>query len=120
MEHADDDVAVAGNGADGDPVEIVARRDGATAVVVLSGEVDLEGGDAIEETVASLVADGVERVSVEARGVTFIDSSGLGGLLAARSTVVDAGGEFHFGPTTENVARVIDVAGVADLLGPAR
>jgi anti-sigma B factor antagonist len=99
-------------------VSIECRREGATGVVVISGELALEGGDAAEVAVAGLIADGVTNVSVDAGGLTFLDSSGLAGLLAARALVVGAGGTFRFGPTTDHVARVIDLAGVHDLLGP--
>jgi anti-anti-sigma factor len=116
MEHVGE--ADAGDGVGAESVSIVCRRDGATGVVVLSGDLDLAGGDAVEAAVAALVADGVNDVLVQAEGVSFIDSSGLGGLLAARALVVEASGEFRFGPMTDTVARVIDLAGVSDLLGP--
>jgi len=99
-------------------VSIECRQAGATSVVVISGELALEGGDEVEVAVAELIADGVTNVSVDAAGLSFIDSSGLAGLIAARALVVDAGGTFRFGPTTDHVARVIDLAGVHDLLGP--
>jgi len=117
MDHVDHEIS-AGDGVDTDTVSIECRREGTRAVVVLAGELDLGGGDAVEEAVAALAADGVDDVQVEARGLTFMDSSGLGGVLAARAIVVEAGGEFRFGPTTATVARVIDLAGVGNLLGP--
>jgi anti-anti-sigma factor len=112
------DETQAGDGVETGALSVTCRREGATGVVTLSGDLDLAGGDAVEAAVVALLADGVNEVSVQATGVTFIDSSGLGGVLAARATVCDAGGEFHFGPMTGTVARVIDVAGVRDLLGP--
>jgi anti-sigma B factor antagonist len=118
MDHVDDQ-AGAGHGVDPDAISIVSGRDGATGVVTLAGELDLLGGDAVEAAVAALMEDGVSDVSVQAADVTFIDSSGLGGLLAARAMVVEASGRFRFGPMTDAVARVIDLAGVGDLLGPA-
>jgi anti-anti-sigma factor len=117
MEHAGDEAGAAGS-VDTDALSIVCRREGTTGVVVLSGDLDLGGGDAVEAAVTTLLAAGVTDVSIRAEGVRFIDSSGLGGLLAARATVLEAGGEFRFGPMTESVARVIDLAGVSDLLGP--
>ena len=112
------EAAGVGDGAGTDSMSMAWRREGSTAVIELSGDLDLAGGDAVEAKVDELVADGVDDVSVRAEGVTFMDSSGLGGLLAARSVVVEAGGGFRFGPTTDIVARVIDLAGVHDLLGP--
>jgi anti-sigma B factor antagonist len=117
MEHVGDE-ADGGDRVETGSMSIVCRRDDASGVVVvLSGDLDLVGGDAVEATVGTLVAEGVDDVSVQAEGVTFMDSSGLGGLLAARAIVVDAGGSFRFGPMTDSVARVIELAGVNDLLG---
>ena len=118
VQHIGSATAGTGDGVHAPSVSIECRQEGAAGVVVISGELGLEGGDAVEVAVAELVADGVSNVSIDAGGLTFIDSSGLGGLLAARALVVDAGGTFRFGPATDNVARVIDLAGVQDLLGP--
>jgi anti-anti-sigma factor len=112
------DIGRAADGVHAPSVSIECRQEGVNGVVVISGELGLEGGDAVEIAVAELVASGVSDVSVEAGGLMFMDSSGLGGMLAARALVVDAGGTFRFGPATDNVARVIDLAGVHDLLGP--
>lgn len=118
MDHVGDE-AGARDGVGTDSMSITCRLHGTTGVVVIAGDLDLVGGDALEAAVAGLVGDGVVDVSVQAEGVSFIDSSGLGGLLAARAMVVEAGGELRFGPMTEAVARIIDLAGVSDLLGPA-
>jgi len=107
-----------GDGVDAGSMSMVCDRVGPRVVMVLTGDLDLVGGDAVEAAVAGLVADGVEQVWVRAEGVGFMDSSGLGGLLAARAKVVEAGGVFRFGSATDAVARVIELAGVGDLLGP--
>lgn len=117
-EHTGDE-AGAGNGVDQGALSIECRRDGAAGEVVLAGALDLVGGDALETAVTALLAEGVEDVAVRADRVGFVDSSGLGGLLAARAMVVGSGGAFHFGPMSGNVARVVDLAGVSDLLGQA-
>jgi anti-sigma B factor antagonist len=119
MEEQAGDVVGVGDDAGAHSMSIVCHREGTSAEVQLRGDLDLAGGDAVEATVDDLVTNGVTDVTVRADGVTFMDSSGLGGLLAARAMVVDADGDFRFGPTTDRVARVIDLAGVDDLLGPA-
>ena len=99
-------------------MSVDSRRQGDSAVVAVAGEVDLEGGDAVEDAVATLVADGVTDISVDMRGVTFLDSSGLGGLLAAKVRVEGAGGQLRLDAAPTNVARVISLAGVTDILVP--
>lgn len=119
-ESVGDAAGVGKKGAEEGSVSIVSRQEGDTGVVVLGGELDLLGGDAVEAAVAALVADGASTISVDAGGVTFLDSSGLGGLLAARTVAVEAGGELRLGPVTDTVARVIELAGVWHLLDPTR
>src|SRR5262245_26825857 len=92
-------------------LQIASRRGGGDGVVVLAGELDLAGGDAVENAVVGLLADGATRIWVQAGDLRFMDSSGLGGVLAAREKAVEAGAEFSFGPMSEIVARVIDLAG---------
>jgi anti-sigma B factor antagonist len=102
---------------DPERLQIASRRDGVDGVVVLAGELDLAGGDAVENAVTGLLAEGATRIWVQAGELRFMDSSGLGGLLAAREKAVEQDAEFRFGPMSEIVARVIDLAGVHDLLG---
>jgi len=89
------------------------------AIQVVRHVADLVGGDTLETTVTALLAEGVEDVAVRADRGDFIDSSGLGGLIAARAMVVGSGGALHFGPVSGNVACVVDLAGVSDLLEQA-
>lgn len=65
-------------------VEVDETGPGCHAVVVVSGEIDAVTAPLLEERLLELVATGVERVVVDLRGVTFIESVGLGTLVAAR------------------------------------
>jgi anti-anti-sigma factor len=63
------------------------------AVIALTGKVMLganTGG--VEELIGSLLAQGVRRIVVDLAGVTHIDSTGIGVLIASLGKVTQAGG----------------------------
>jgi anti-sigma B factor antagonist len=67
-------------GSDGvaQPFELATKQRGHTTFVTLHGEFDLAGKDQFQEELArSLGRDGMRRVVLDLRGLTFIDSSGL-------------------------------------------
>lgn len=63
------------------------------AVVALAGKVMLGAGTAsIEELITSLLAKGDRKIVVDLSGVTHIDSTGIGTLIASLGKVMEAGG----------------------------
>src|SRR5688572_5467301 len=58
------------------------RRDGNRSVVEVAGELDLSTVEPLKATLREAVAEGVERVEIDASRVTFIDSVALAMLLA--------------------------------------
>lgn len=67
-----------------DGFEVEAEVSGAHAVVSVTGEIDAATAPVLKDRLMELVATGVERVVVDLRSVTFIESVGLGTLIAAR------------------------------------
>ncbi len=62
-------------------------RDG-TATLVISGEIDLACADELREQLHAITATGSSTGVVDLSGVTFLDSSGLGVLIAAKKRAV--------------------------------
>jgi anti-sigma B factor antagonist len=62
------------------------------ATVFVSGDLDLPAGDALEALVAPMLGR-TERVEIVLRDVGFVDSSGLGALLAVAQHAEEAGGD---------------------------
>lgn len=63
------------------------------AVIVLTGKVMLGAHTgAIEELIASLLVQGVRKIIVDLKGVTHIDSTGIGVFIASLGKVTQAGG----------------------------
>jgi anti-sigma B factor antagonist len=70
-------------------IEIQSAEQSGSAVLTVSGEVDLATAPALQTALLAMMERGSARVIVDMAEVTFMDSSGLSALLAAR----DAGGE---------------------------
>jgi anti-sigma B factor antagonist len=63
------------------------------AVIALTGKVMLGSNTgAIEELIATLLAQGVRKIVVDLEGVTHIDSTGIGVFIASLGKVTQAGG----------------------------
>jgi anti-sigma B factor antagonist len=91
------------------------RRDGRHAVVVISGELDLHESERLSERLSTLLTDAAT-VELDAQGITFIDSAGLRALLIAWQTARERGAEFRVTAVSKQMAWMLEVAGVPDLL----
>jgi anti-sigma B factor antagonist len=85
---------------------------GRPAVVHVSGEVDVSGAAHLREALAAAVRSGVGRLVVDLEGVTFVDSTGLGVLVAAKRTLDRRGGYLELVVSRPRVARVLRISGL--------
>ncbi|MEV4703492.1 STAS domain-containing protein [Actinoplanes sp. NPDC049316] len=85
-------------------------------VVALTGECDLEGRDELTAVLLGAV-DEAPVVVVDLTGVTFIDSSGIHGLVTAHRAALEAGRRLHVVNAMGTVATVLEITGIASLLG---
>jgi anti-sigma B factor antagonist len=95
---------------------VSSQRDGRRVVVALVGELDLHGSERLTEEVAGALRDPVEVLDLDARGLRFVDSAGLRALLVARGEAERQGVSFRLSDVTAPVQRVIEMAGLSDLL----
>jgi anti-sigma B factor antagonist len=101
----------------GRPVLVVSvHHDGSEAVVTLSGELDLDGTRQLADKVRQAVGPGIESLGIDLRGLTFVDSAGLQGILNAQVSCQTASVAFRVISVSPNVARVIELAGLESLL----
>jgi anti-sigma B factor antagonist len=87
-----------------DPVQV-----GEHTVVEVSGEVDVDSAAALRDTLLALVNRGADGLVVDLRGVTFIDSTGVGSLLRIYHRQTLLGGTVHFVADQPAVLRVFDI-----------
>ena len=75
-------------------VKLTTHQKGGVIVVVASGKLTMgEGATALRSKIRELVASGSRRIVLNLADVSYMDSSGLGELVGAHTTVVAAGGE---------------------------
>jgi anti-anti-sigma factor len=117
-------MALEHNSAEPEVLVISAWRDGSRAVVELGGELDLHGSSRLtaeiqrllKESAADDPAGKVERVEIDARELTFADSAGLRAVLLARTETQTTGATFKVTAVSPPVERVIEMAGLSDVL----
>ena len=80
------------------------------------GEIDAANNQHLEDVLTSL-AHGDADVVVDLGAVTFIDSSGLRSLLTGQRSARAAGRGFRIADASDAVRRVLEITGVADVLG---
>jgi anti-anti-sigma factor len=82
----------------------------------VSGELDLATGPMLRQAVGEALGRGRRQVAVDAGALTFMDSSGLVALVAARNDVAAAGGTFRLTAVSPQVAALLEMTGLADEL----
>jgi anti-sigma B factor antagonist len=78
-----------------------------SAVLVLNGRLNLVSSPMLREAVADVIAAGRTLVVVDLGAVSFVDSSGLGALVAGLKTARAAGGDLRMADAPEQVASVL-------------
>lgn len=84
-------------------------RCGQHVVVGVTGELDVATAPVLRDSVLGLLNRGVESLVLDLRGVTFIDSTGVGSLLRIHHRQGLLGGSVHFVVDQPSVLKVLDV-----------
>ena len=95
--------------------EVTVSTDDGVRVVAVRGELDL---DTMGELNEALAADnGLQATTVvDLRGLTFIDSSGVSGVLSAARRARDAGARLVCVPGPPQIRRVFEMTGIDTVL----
>jgi anti-anti-sigma factor len=80
-----------------------------SAAVVLDGEIDISTCPAIRRFLMAAISGGDVHLAVDMSGVTFIDASGIGVLVAAANRARQAGGGLSLLAPSPQVRRLLDV-----------
>jgi anti-sigma B factor antagonist len=94
------------------------RRDDGSAVVSGTGRLDMVAAPQLRSLVTETVAAGSTRVVVDLGGTSFIDSSGLGALIAGLKTARQAGGDLRIARAGEQVRMVLELTQMHTVLRP--
>jgi anti-sigma B factor antagonist len=93
----------------------VSREDG-QAVVSPRGELDMATVGAVEQELKELRRSGTDRILLDLRGLTFLDSSGLHLLVRWTSAASRDGFDLELEPGPPAVQRIFDLTATKDTL----
>jgi anti-sigma B factor antagonist len=80
-----------------------------SATVVLDGEIDIATAPAIRRFLMAAINGGDVHLAVDMSGVTFIDASGIGVLVAAANRAREAGGSLSLLAPSPQLQWLLDV-----------
>lgn len=89
----------------------ISARDG-VGLMVVAGEIDIATGPFLRESVRGLLAGGHRNILVDLDAVTFIDSTGIGILVAFYRAVAGQSGELGLVCNNRICRRLLDMAGL--------
>ena len=101
-----------------DEFRVETVRDERHAVVAVSGELDAATGPALREELLALANEGIDRIVLDCRRLEFVDSFGLGVIVAAKKRVSRNGTALCLvaEPDQRTLRRVLEVTGLDQVL----
>jgi anti-sigma B factor antagonist len=97
-------------------LQIDRREVGDRIVIGLRGELDIAHAPLLQDSIESPELAATQTVVLDLQGLTFLDSTGLRVILAAREQCWRRGQEFAITQGSEQVQRLLSVTGVGEHL----
>jgi len=109
---ADRSIVDSGGGAparSGEAMDIEVTRSAAITVVVPRGDLDMAAADQMKRVLTGLVNDGSVKLLVDLASVGYIDSSGMGALVATLKHARTAGGDLRLCALQDDVRAIFEM-----------
>jgi anti-anti-sigma factor len=88
-----------------------------TVRVAVAGEIDLATAPTLQDRLITVLHEQTPAVLVvDLAGVTFLDCTGIGALVAARNAAIHAGGQIRISHPQPIVRRLLDLVGLLGVL----
>lgn len=97
-------------------MKIKEKMHGDVAVLTVSG--NMMGGpesNQLHDKVKSLIADGFKKVVIDIKGVKWMNSSGLGVLMACMTSLQNAGGNLKLASVTDKVKSILMITKLIEI-----
>jgi anti-sigma B factor antagonist len=98
------------------PLTITSTSEENGVRVVFTGELDIGGAQSAEDVLRRVESDGAPTLTIDLRGLTFMDSTGLRMLVAADKRAHEAGRTLRIVRGPAPVQRILDLTGLGDKL----
>ena len=93
------------------------QLDGGVSVVTISGRLAIGGEtEKLDAAVSKLLAQDVKNVVLDIAALDYVDSSGVGTLVACLTKVRKAGGEMKVAGANPRIRRIFAMTGVESLM----
>lgn len=92
-------------------MELSVSKQGSVPVVAVNGEVDVYSAPELRDGLTELLQSGTS-VIVDLTDVGFLDSTGLGALVAARSTAAERGASLPLVCTHQRILKLFTITGL--------
>lgn len=86
------------------------------AEIAVEGELDFHSAPELRERIVDLISHGTTNIVVDVSRLEFIDSSGLGVLVAAYNRLDEAQGTLLLRSPSAQTKRVLEISGLHNLL----
>ena len=86
-------------------------------VVQLIGEIDVFASSEVKSALVGLIKEGRKLLVVDFAKVAYIDSTGLGALVAAQKGARDNGGSMAVVCTNQQIRRIFEITGLVKVFG---
>lgn len=95
-----------------DQLDITSHDADGWTVIAVAGEVDLASAPDLQRSVEDALAAGAQRLILDLRSVTFMDSTGLRVLLTTHQRLQESGGSLALVAAEGPVTRLMSLTGV--------
>jgi len=91
-------------------LEVLTRQvDNRVAVVAPTGRLDVAGAPTLKDAISETLKNGQARVVIDMEGVSFVDSTGLGSVIAALKMVRSSKGDLRLAAPNQQVRVVLEL-----------
>lgn len=90
-------------------MDIEVTESGGVTVVVPQGDLDMAAADQVRRTLTELVDKGQGRLLLDLGGVSYIDSSGMGAVVASMKHARGAGGDLRLCALQDDVRAIFEM-----------
>jgi anti-sigma B factor antagonist len=85
------------------------QTDEGVVVVAPTGRLDVAGAPALKDAISEVPKDGPAKVVIDMEGVSFVDSTGLGSVIAALKQIRGAQGQLRLAAPNQQVRVVLEL-----------
>lgn len=91
-------------------MEIQSRQaDNGVTVVAPTGRLDVAGAPTLKEAISEALKSGEPRVVLDMEGISFVDSTGLGSVIAALKQIRSSKGDLRLAAPNQQVRVVLEL-----------